>query len=138
MLIDGGLVVPSPVDLSYYDLTNTTNLAFYAQMAGSGTFDIDAAYLIPANEDSIMLAWGGGAATTASNLNIIGSRQQYMDGQKNRLGQWRGNLWTATPGNIMTRYIYAFTATDNAHSLTAAADVTLTVTPRVRHLIGTI
>lgn len=48
-----------------------------------------------------------------------------------------GTIWTCAAGNTTSRRYVVVFETDGAHDLTDATPVTLTITPRTRHLIGT-
>ena len=47
-----------------------------------------------------------------------------------------GTFWEVTPG-ITNKLVFATTTTASVYSYTQAAAITLVITPRTRHLLGT-
>jgi hypothetical protein len=56
---------------------------------------------------------------------------------KNYRQDFMGSLWYAEP-YVMTRTVLLFSHSDNEYDLTTAGTIELTITPRTRHLLGTV
>jgi hypothetical protein len=87
--------------------------------------------------------------TTDFNPNTVNT---YIDGRYMHATQSdqpaamrrQGTLWTAEPGAIMSRYVWAVQEWDDLlldmegnHDPTIAASLELSIWPRTRHLLGT-
>lgn len=141
-LIPGGTLNPIDTRLDLYNTTTGDTVDFLVTMTTSGTTDIDAVLFLPTNEDNFILCNINDdfstTAGTSDNMYLLGKDRKFLNDGTLGVGKYGGNLWTVQPGNTMSRYIYAYMGKSNQHTLTDSADITLTVTPRTRHLIGTI
>lgn len=104
--------------------------------AASATVDIDAILFLPANEDGLIFVRKGTASSAPSDFVIVGSANEVITSGVS-LGL-QGGLSTIPPGNKMTRLMFAIlNASSQVYTLGDSFDVSLTITPRTRHLLGT-
>lgn len=127
-LIDlGELVYPGGLfGAEYYDGIFLTCTA-----TTSCTIDIDTFFFLPTDEFLVYKAAFGGDITINLNKPI---KKVYESGIFN---PYQGQLFTAIPGDVLSRYIFLISDTSNTHYLSDTIDVTLAVTPRTSHLLGT-
>ena len=111
-------------------------ITIYLKTASS-TADIDAVLLMPvAAEHVIARSWGDFAS---ADVHIRGVEQEIIDTEDGYDYRGRlGSLWQLEAGNVMNRLVFCTYSRAGGHAPTDAASVTLTITPRTRHLLGTI
>ena len=105
--------------------------------AGSATVDVDAALILPAGAGEYCVISN---ASVGSDIVIVGSEKTAIPaGAFSDAPSIGGSFWTIPAGNRMSRLIFGATNSEtNVHHITDTLDVSLTVTPRTRHLLGTI
>ncbi|MCP5016117.1 MAG: hypothetical protein GY938_12730 [Ketobacter sp.] len=144
-LRDLGLITPAPFDsvLEYTTAVGAAGIDFEVSNVANATFDIDAIMFLPVSAGFMM-----GAATGAINsalvtpLYTIGKTQEFFSGNSPAINSTNGDVWTVASGERMTRMI--FVTHDVLFSGSYGMEIldtwefTLTITPRTRHLLGTL
>lgn len=142
-LLDLGMLKKvSPLVTGYHSTTALIVDGLVSPTVASSTFDIDAILLVPATDDGFAIVGeyiNGFGLSTSNNLYVLGSKSSVVFSQGRTDDSYRGTIWTCPAGNKMTRYIYTMIdmSGTQTHHLTDTTTVTLTVTPRTRHLLGT-
>lgn len=106
----------------------------------------DGAYI---DFDLLWLPWSGinesfaiaeaPLALSSDTLWLDGLRQKAISTQTNGiLSAVSGNIWTARPGQLVNRFTMMGLGNDYSHDLTDAHTISLDITPRTRHLLGTL
>lgn len=111
--------------------TSSFYLGFQATI-NSGSLDIDYALLIPVGEESLVVE-GSPKATYGTLQKItysVGYTAKY-------LSTWKGSMWTVAAGPQMTRIVYHDYGTARAVTAGNTLALSVTVTPRTSHLLGT-
>jgi hypothetical protein len=136
------------LDLGILNLTNIVRRSkdLYvnvrvASNSGQNT-DVDAVIFAPAGGENIVIEAvnKGGAAASAVPIEIYGSEQQVFAGLGSDGGTntpFLGSLWHMQ-ANVLNRHIFMLTDGSKEFDLESTIDIGLTITPRTRHLLGTI
>lgn len=105
--------------------------------AGSATVDIDAVIFLPIRDEFMMVEIDdlSGAASSTKDYTTNGGKKQ-VRGFDGFLKQQKGSIWYAKPTKE-NRYIFFMIEDDAENTLATAVTITLIVTPRTRHLLGT-
>jgi hypothetical protein len=129
------------VDLGYVPQTaafidpgvGNSKLTLIIEPTSTGYYiDLDDIWVLPVTDDGFMLLnWTGGLVLTTDATQKI----NYTSG--GAFIPALGSLFTILPFETQ-RLVFITYASDNTYSLDDAIEVTLTVTPRARHLLGTI
>ena len=124
----------------YTSLSSSPDL-FYLTVtpgAGSATVDIDAILFMPVSPGGYAVGVNKSIPfSTSSTAYFLGSERLYYYASDNKLSSVRGELWSIPPGNKMSRFVYAITNSSSEHHLTDTHSISLAITPRTRHLLGT-
>lgn len=125
-------------------VTENAQLAVTVQSVNSGqTADVDGFWLLPVQHGGDFLIGligsTAGLWTTAKSLVIDGaSREMYLSTSGKKI-DYLGELRSVAPGNNMTRMMFLIRRdSDSTHFVTDAMKATLQITPRTRHLLGTV
>lgn len=104
----------------------------------SATADFDALILIPTEEFAIIDFFN--TFSTGASAYIRGTKKDALLSNHGVVAPARlGTMFELEPGPVMNRIRFAIAdRSSNLHTLSDAANVTLTITPRTRHLLGTI
>jgi hypothetical protein len=132
-------------DLGLVNLTGavdgSVNLTVRVEVEGNSgqTTDIDAIILAPAGDESVVVRAvdRSGAAATSVDIEIDGTKRRIKESVVGLDTPFNGSLWYLR-NSVMNRFIFMLTAQDTQIEVDATADIQLTVTPRARHLLGTI
>jgi hypothetical protein len=114
----------------------TPGIEFQVTNTGGDNVDLDAIALMPGVDDSVIISVCG---DTNNNAYIYGTHKLVFNSELVGPVAFTGGLWTLSP-NKLTRLVY-LSKDDNAtdiHHLNDTQTVTLTITPRSRHLLGVI
>jgi hypothetical protein len=108
----------------------------FDNVVAAGTCDVDAVLLLPTSQEKIIFETGD----TVSDGDITYIRGEQSDCIVDAIGHTipdlLGTFWEVTP-NIANKLVFATTTTAAVYSYTQAAAITLVITPRTRHLMGT-
>ena len=106
-----------------------------ANVADTKYFDCDVIFFMPVDHGFMYIPAG-----TPGNQPVI-----YIYGTKKRVTstenagvQAHGGIWACAPGNMTSRRHVLVFETDGTHDLTDDMNIALSITPRTRHLVGTI
>ena len=138
--VDIGLELPTdrPWDDIAPSATATKSFTVNATTTGV-TIDIDAIVMIPVEDDGFLI--GESTSYTANDtIYLIADLEHYVvvSGTSGVSGTHLGECWTAKTSNTMNRYIFNVAGVGNVHALTNTYSVSLGITPRTRHLLGTL
>ena len=141
-LVDFGLM--NGMGVVTHDVPDTANPdvnfeIIFEDLGAGDTVDFDAFLLIPVDEFLITRAVSP-AFTTADTWYIRPTYQDFLSDDRGHIEQGTlGSFWYLPPGNKTTRFIIASQlSSDRTFPLANQSTVTLTITPRTRHLLGTI
>lgn len=99
------------------------------------TFDLDALLLLPIQTEHLITEVDETISSFETWLDGIEGAVVTNSGGIREPGVL-GSIWELEPGDITNRIIYLHHTDVDSHALTDAADVTLDIRPRVRHMIG--
>lgn len=137
-LLDIGYTIP--IDRATYNNFGGSAVAGFVVNvtpgASSATTDIDAALIFPANSDGFIIV-SNANSTTAKRL--VGSERQVVyDSAFTAAPGFGGSLWTIPAGEKVSRYVFGLTnGSTQVHHLSDDFEVSFTIYPRTRHLLGT-
>ena len=124
--------------LASNDTTGRFAVGISGFSAGAQTADIDCVWLVPVIDGNMYFDITTSSSPMSSDsLKIDGIND---DAWTSRRVGWTGVFPSATSGNDVTRFYYGRLEAQTAktHYLDDALDVTLTIVPRSKHLLGTI
>lgn len=136
-MIDLGVIHPIQFDGTVY--TGGTQSVFKIRVfcAVAGTLDVDAAWIFPTGYEYLHAGSAASAPSASTDLYIFGADQFIQTNDSPIVWNKVGSLWYANPG-VTNRYVYAIRGSDSAHTIGDSATFTYTITPRSRHLLGTL
>lgn len=128
------------------DVPDTTEPTFalrvtIAGLSSTNTAAIDAIFLPPVIDDYMIYNIQVGSGFGANQLWVNGNNETVIPEDRGfDRHDWKGSLWNLSAGPIMSRTVFMTFAnsTQYTYDLTAGFDIKLTVTPRTRHLMGTL
>jgi hypothetical protein len=138
------------VEVGSINITGTSkdfnDLEIYMTASGSsGVVSIDALLIFPTNE--FLIANYINENTFFGQFMTLDGIEEYVWGSFAPIGYTQvhplGTMWKLTPGPAITRYVYFRAGTQSTslpepYAIANTTAVTLTVTPRTSHLLGTI
>jgi hypothetical protein len=120
--------------------TNTLTLEIDILQGASDTFDIDGVFAIPVTDTGYLISQistYSGSPSTIFSFDLYGEEKVVRESLNDLKQSAFGNMWEISP-RALSRLMFLFSATDNEYSIGITETVTLTITPRTSHLLGTI
>lgn len=129
-----GFVLLDPPDTSKPDDIRFT---IDVDLNATGTFDLDGVLFLPVTDGHLIVQ--SYDTFNGNDVHIRGKQKDVVNESSGyAYDSALGSLWTIPPGNIMTRRTFLVKATTGADAITTSVFNTLIITPRTRHLLGTI
>ncbi len=136
-ILNGKSVLPADVPDPAGSPIMTFTISVDPDGAGD-TGDVDALLLFPIDDDYLLASLDDDFDPT-DHLFVVGDGEflATTTGGQRESGVL-GSMWTAKEGNKTNRWVYLFLMVTNEHTITSDFDITITVTPRTRNLLGTL
>jgi hypothetical protein len=136
-VLDYGLLNFKDIVLSGQSLS----LEIDVTAANTKTFDIDAVLILPVNENNNFLFCQinnyAGAPAVQFSFDIYGTTKLVRESANDLIQNHLGGFWYVASGTKVSRNIVIYSDDDSTFNLSITATVTLSITPRSRHLLGT-